>query len=539
MKVRCWLCLCLLAACASAAPAADLPWKQAKKYMVVAERKDLRELLREFAASYGLSVVVDESVNGNVTGRFELTPQSMLEYLASTFSFVWFYDGNVLYLNPSDSMVSEIIPMPAQSAQRSLRTLDRLGLVDRRFGVNYDAGARVARVAGPKQYVELIRNALRSIDADSMAADEAVVRVVRLRYAFAADQSIDGSEGSVVPGVATVLAQLFPAITPARGRGGPGSSQRMQRVPVKGTNVSLPDVPTATEVVQDAIGGVGGTRSNNALPQFRADARLNAILIRDLPHRIGQYEDVVRGLDVKPLVIEIEARILEVSSDMLESLGLDWRLRTGRIDIQSGRGPLSPSFGGGPPDSLPQAGALSGFVASTLLVDAGRSLLARVNALAQAGKAVITARPKVLTLDNIEATIDDSRQFYVRVASERDAGLYQVTSGTLMRVRPMVVQEKEGRQVKLAIRIEDGAPTSAQVDAIPIVRRTSIGTWAFVNEGESLLVGGFATESSSNGETGVPVLSKLPILGALFRFREQQQANVERLFLLTPRIVER
>ena len=536
--------------------AADLPWKQARKFERSVEQKDLRELLREFTAGYGIAVVVDQQVTGNVSGKFNLTPQSMLEYLASSYGFVWFYDGNVLYISTADSVVSEIVPLPAQSADKSLRTLERLGLLDVRYPVSIDARARIARVAGPKPYVDLIRNTLRGLDAEGGAADEALVKVFRLRYAYAADQKVDASSENVVPGLVSVLSQLFPAQGQSNssklGQGSGGFPNRVNRVPVRGTNLTLPEMPDPMarfEAMQNASSSTA--TSGNALPQFRADQRLNAIIVRDSPARMGQYAEIIKNLDTKPLVIEIEARIIEVSTDEFESLGVDWRFTSGKLDIQAGRGPLPGlTFNGarngeGPPFSGSRgAGGLlglpiaAGAVATTVLGDAGRNLILRINALAEIGKASVTASPRILTLDNIEAIIEDAQQFYVRVASERDAGLFQVNSGTSLRVRPLVVVEENGRQLKLAIRIEDGAPTELQVDAIPIVRRTSIGTWAFIKEGQSLLIGGFTQAKNSEVQTGVPGLSAIPIIGNLFKTTEKKQLRVERLFMITPRIVE-
>jgi type III secretion protein C len=541
---------------ASSSFSAELPWKQARKFERTVEQKDLRELLREFTAGYGVAIVIDQQVTGNVSGRFNLTPQSMLDYLASSYGLVWFYDGNVLYVSTADSVTSEIIPLPAQTADRSLRTLERLGLLDVRYPITVDSRARIARVAGPKQYVDLIRNTLRGIDADGASADEATVKIYRLRYAYAADQKVDASSENIVPGLASVLSQLFPAQTqnnsPKPLLGGAGSPGRMNRVPVRGTNMTLPEAPDASAAIEavrnnpQAGGAVG-----NALPQFRADQRLNAVIVRDSPSRIAQYDDIIKSLDTKPLVIEIEARIIEVSTDEFESLGIDWRFTSGRVDIQAGRGPLPGlTFNGarngeGPPfsgsnGSIGMLGVplASGAVATTVLGDSGRNLILRINALAEQGKASVTASPRILTLDNIEAVIEDAQQFYVRVASERDAGLFQVNSGTSLRVRPLVVSEEGGKQLKLAIRIEDGAPTALLVDAIPVVRRTSIGTWAFIKEGQSLLIGGFTQAKNSEVQTGVPGLSSIPIIGNLFKSTEKKQLKVERLFMITPRIVE-
>jgi type III secretion protein C len=185
---------------------------------------------------------------------------------------------------------------------------------------------------------------------------------------------------------------------------------------------------------------------------------------------------------------------------------------------------------------VPFADLARGGVLTTVLGDAGRYLIARVNALAQEGKANIMSSPRVLTIDNSEAVLENISTFFVRVAGNLDVGLFNISAGTSLHVTPLIVDEGAGHQVKLAIRIEDGSLTSQAVDQIPVVQRSTITTQAFIGEGESLLIGGYKTEVSRDADVGVPGLRDVPILGALFRFREKQKNRVERLFLLTPRI---
>jgi type III secretion protein C len=104
-------------------------------------------------------------------------------------------------------------------------------------------------------------------------------------------------------------------------------------------------------------------------------------------------------------------------------------------------------------------------------------------------------------------------------------------------VTPQVVNYADHREVRLSLQIQDGNFEGASVDQVPIVKQTEIDTEATVREGESLLVGGISVETDSDGTTGVPGLSRVPVLGALFRHREGSKSRSERIFLLTPKIV--
>jgi len=177
-------------------------------------------------------------------------------------------------------------------------------------------------------------------------------------------------------------------------------------------------------------------------------------------------------------------------------------------------------------------------VLTTVLGDSGRYLIARINALAQDGKANILSSPQVLTLDNVEAVLENLSTFFVRVSGNLDVALFDVSTGTSLRVTPLIVVENGNRQVKLAVRIEDGRISNQAVDQIPVIQQSTIDTQAFIKEGQSLLIGGYQNDVRNDTKVGVPGLSSIPLLGKLFQFNEKQTTHVQRMFMLTPRIVE-
>jgi len=70
-----------------------------------------------------------------------------------------------------------------------------------------------------------------------------------------------------------------------------------------------------------------------------------------------------------------------------------------------------------------------------------------------------------------------------------------------------------------------------------VIQRSTIGTQAFITEGQSLLIGGYRSNTRLDTQVGVPGLSSVPGVGRLFKYREKQNSEVQRLFLLTPRVV--
>lgn len=544
---------------AQAAGAAEVPWRGGAIERVY-EQKDLRELIRELAASQGITANVDNEVTGTVYGKFNLPAAKLFQYLVSTYGLIYHFTGNVLHVYPASSAVSEVIPLKRADPATLLRTLSEMGVSDRRYPITVHRRERTVIVSGPKQYVELVKQVAKSVDDNETGRAVTVVRVFALKYAWARDYTHrDGSRSYVVPGIATVLQRLFPASAPSSAtrstsmRVAAAVAQEPVNRRVRNTELNMrlpPRLPSAQDYVPDSAGdddGRGDGGAGAGYPQFTAEGRLNAVLIRDVPERMQAYEELIRQLDVRPLLVEIEASIIEVGASDLSALGIDWRFTSSRVDLRSGRNDLPserwPGTGlptaPGVVNTGPLGNALTsaGAVLTTILTDGGRQLVARVNALVQDGKASFRAAPKVLTLDNVEAALERLRTFFVRVPGAYTTDLYDVSVGTSMRVTPLVVAEGADTRVKLSVRIHDGEITDQRVDQLPVITRNTIETQALIGSGESLLLAGYTEDVRREVEAGVPGLSKIPLLGYLFKQTDSNGQRVERLFMITPRLV--
>ncbi|AJK48327.1 type III secretion system outer membrane ring subunit SctC [Burkholderia plantarii] len=593
------LAAAILACLPGAADAAPVRWRSATVHVQL-DGKDLKDVLRDFAASQGIAASIAQNVQGTVTGRFDLSPQRFLDTLASTFGFIWFYDGNVLSISSSNDVTRQVLQLDHSEIGALRSTLKQIGLDDPRFPLSYDSTSGTVLVSGPAQYVQMIADVAARLDATTGHRSGSVIRIYKLKNAWATDHSVqvDGSSVSV-PGVATILANMY-SVKSGSGGGQPSSAPNMQRVQsmndVSGSSTGSiggggngsqpPPLPPSMMGSQsvgsagqafggayDNSGGGGYTRrrrggggggfgdlnsndvavtdGSDGLPVIQPDPITNSVLIRDTPDRVGQYEDLIRQLDVRPQIVEIQAHIIEMDDTTLQQIGVDWHAHSSHLDFQTGNGQtaqnsfstgqLNPTFGSaqqaGPGNTIVSA-TPTGAAISAVVGGAGRYLLASVNALQSNSKAKIDATPLVATLDNVEATMDNTTKFYVRVQGYTSADLYSVSTGVSLRVLPLIVRDKDGTRIKLSVHIENGSLTQQQVDNIPVITTSQINTQAFVGEGDSLLIAGFTTDKTTNGVTGVPFLSKIPLLGALFRDNSNEHDHNETVFLLTPRIID-
>jgi len=561
------LLLALLVA-APAVHAADLPWA-GRPYQIVANEKPLADLLRELAASQGTTAVIDSKVSGTISGKFGGSPIKTLNSLCATYGLSWYYDGAFLYIDPSSDAKSEVLSIGNATGNAGwlIQSLTQLRIYDPRYPLLVSGREGTARVTGPKRYVEMVRQVARLLDAKSALNDGAEIRLFPLKYAWAADFKITRSGKEVaIAGVANTLRALYGRTSNAPSQ--PQSSSSAARAltsyavgadrqlklssgdVVNAPRVDLPGMPPASD--GDAPQGLAGFATDNAqLPQFQADTRMNAVLVRDIPQHMAQYEKLIAQMDVRPRLVEIEVTIMDISTDSLDSLGVDWRAHSNHTDFQTGNGSNSALTLGGGTSEAGQTGGVCctnaqgapitpvGMVFTASIGNTLRDyLLARVSALAQKGDADLVARPKVLTLDNNEAVLENLSDFYVRVNGYQDASLFKVTTGTSVRVTPLIVDERDGRGVMMTINIEDGdISTQNSVDQIPIVLHRAVDTQALIDEGTSLLLAGYTSETKTNASSGVPVLSNIPIVGNLFKYNEKKHEKQERFYLLTPRLV--
>ena len=561
----------LLACLNTAADAGPIPFGQTP-VSLTAREQPIADFLQDLFSPLDIPVTVSASVKGSVNGHFGGPPQSVYRTLARSFNLVEYHDGAVLHIYAPQDLTVRMLPASSELAEAVLRTAQEMQLPDARNTVRV-GGAGTLVVSGARRFIEQIEEITRAHGALMRSKPPAgSVKVFYLRYAWAYDVSLQvGGRSTVVPGVASLTraimlgdarSRLGPAAPAATPRAEPQRSRgtattRKGTLGAPGADPEAASAPTVAAAYGDpalartATAAATGTGATAAAPseapavttappfqdsRVEADHRLNAIIVRDTPERMPLYEQLIASLDVEPLAVEIEATIIDVNTDRLRELGIQWRLTDRHASALVGRGDATDAVlkpGSTPLDIGAQGrgGLLSAVLGSRV------QFFARVNALQERGAAKIVSSPQIITLSNVEALFDSSQTFYVRVAGRDEVDLFNVSAGTLLRVTPHVFKDGQEMRIKLLIAIEDGSISARAVDGLPVVDRSSIDTQAMVFEGESLLIGGITRQSSIDDRTQVPVLGDLPVVGALFRSTTTGASRIERMFLISPRLV--
>ncbi len=540
MKWHLMLNALCLGACIIAGPviAAPVPWPEAS-FTYIAKQQVLVETLRSFSRNFGIELRASAAVEGRedkVSGKFTMSsPSEFLNQLSSAYGLQWFYHGGVLYVSRNFETATRSVSPNGVSLPEFRKALIDLGVVEPKFGWGELPDRGVAMISGPPAYVDLVAWAVATLP---LPQPQQQIKVFRLTHAQVNDRVISYRDQQITTaGVATILRNLI------TGQGGAGGTNLTNLQQLSMIAAPLRQAPALAESADGreppppSSGGPGAAPNASQRqglplrPVIQADSRLNAVIVKDIPQHMLIYEELIKLLDVPTRLIEIEAVIVDVNSSNVADLGIDWGARAGNVAGGFGRPNL-------PPDDVTGTIVFGKNVnPTTVIPNAGNFLMTRIRMLEGRGSARVVSRPSVLTVDNLGALIDLSETFYVQSVGERVANVVPISVGTTLKVTPHIVEVAGGVAVHLIVDIEDGSIQDTNTQALPRVRRSTIGTQAVMNERESLLIGGFNSESDIRQVDKVPGLGNAPLLGFFFKKKSTKVEKRERLFLITPKII--
>jgi len=281
--------------------------------------------------------------------------------------------------------------------------------------------------------------------------------------------------------------------------------------------------------------GSAGRDAQGSGGKITADDVNNAVVVYGTPRDYAMIEDALRRLDLPPQQVMIEAAITEVSLTDTLRYGVQWNWLTGDSNFRVTDGAAMPT---GPT----QAG-FSYFLA-------GNSITAALNALEQRTNIKVVSAPKLVTLNNQTAALQVGDQVPVSSGSavsvdNPNAPIVNSISyrdtGVILKVTPRV---NAGGLVLLDISqevsdVNVNAPNAGgdKTPASPTISTRRISTSVAVQDGQVIALGGLFRDSKSLGKNGIPILSRIPIIGGLFGSHNNVQNRTELIVLLKPHVI--
>ena len=387
-----------------------------------------------------------------------------------------------------------------------------------------------AESAGQRLYVYPVQNAKATELADILGG------------IFQTRSSTRGTSGTAAAGAASRAgagAARRPIAGAGGGGGGGGVAPGLAPVQIRPQGVPPSPIQRAANTAvaagdsSDGLALVDGT----AL-QIIADDVHNSLVILASPEQYRMMESALRKLDIVPLQVMIEARILEVVLRDDLSYGVEWFFQNNNLSggDRRSRGTLDLGSAG--------IGALAPGFAYTVIDTADRVRFA-LNLLASESDVNVLSSPTLMVLDNQTATINVGDEIPVparQSISNLDSNsptVNEITfrqTGITLSVTPRV---SSGGLVTMEIQQQvatAAATTTSNIDA-PTIQNRQIDSVVAINSGETIVLGGLMQTQKSTGGSGIPGLRRIPGIGKLFGSTSKENSRTELLVLITPRVV--
>lgn len=498
------------------AGAKSIPWRL-PKYSLTARAMNVRQAFDTFGVAEGVPVVASKAVQGEFSGTFTDVPaDEFLDRLATIHNLAWYYDGAALYVYAASEVRTMMQDLRYMKAGEVCALLKELGVEDERYPIKAASNDELILVSGPPRYVELLAEMIARADKlrEMRTFAEVETRVFPIVHTWADNVSISASaaESTVsIKGVATLLKEIM-------------NTQLGGNLRASSNEVA--------QVEQQREPGV-----DQFQPVIIPENRLNAVIVRDVATKMPQYEQIIRELDKPQKLVEIGVTALEMSKND----SLDWQLSlkvTGtHRDMAGGVGQNA--------QNLTEIADLAGEGLAGAFTYLGKDVNvgASISAMKAKGKARNVSRTSLLTMNNMAANMSDSQSYHAKVVGENVADIKEVSAGMSLQVKPRVVDPPVDStnlpaQVWLTMRLDDGGFGTISVDGMPMTRKSSLVTQAALADGDSLLLAGYFRDIDEDGGWGIPFLRDIPWIGWIFGGYSKNMETVQRLFVLTPHVID-
>jgi len=284
----------------------------------------------------------------------------------------------------------------------------------------------------------------------------------------------------------------------------------------------------------------------------------NALVVRDTETKMAVLKQLIEGLDLEVPQVQIEARIVQADTVYARGLGVQWGIvnsdfgpntfssvgnLTGAFAPVAGTGATAiprdflvnlPAQVAGLP-SVPGIGYTFGKLAPGFALDL------RLSAGELLGLAKVIAAPKITTLDKREAKISQGESIPFQTTSLQGTQTTFVDANLELNVTPQITSRDPreiGKQIMMRVRATRNAVGTRSNPAGPSIDRREANTQVIVRDGETMVIGGVFIDTQNNNVQGVPYLSRIPVLGWLFKNKSESVSKQELLIFLTPSIVK-
>ncbi|KTD03241.1 type IV pilus secretin PilQ family protein [Fluoribacter gormanii] len=280
------------------------------------------------------------------------------------------------------------------------------------------------------------------------------------------------------------------------------------------------------------------------------DTRTNTIWIQDIGSKIDEVRDLIKQLDIPVKQVLIEARIVEVTKDFAQDLGIRWGVSKPTHLSGTLEGANQLAQGVAPANVKPftdrlnldlVAAPITGATPASVgiaLAQLGDNILLdlELSALESEGLAELISSPRLITANQQPAVIDSGQEIPYQEATSSGATAVAFKKAVLsLKVTPQITPDNK---ILMELKInQDRALPNLTFNGVPAIATKEIQTNVLVSNGQTIVLGGIYQQDKSKTITRVPFFGQLPVVGNLFKNTQIGIQNDELLIFITPKII--
>jgi len=273
----------------------------------------------------------------------------------------------------------------------------------------------------------------------------------------------------------------------------------------------------------------------------QTDKRTNTLIIKDIPSVVDEATALVKAVDTQTPQVLIESKIVEASLDFSREFGVVWGFGANPLTTQHTGNIFSLDNTAGQNNAQfinpLTAGPTALFNIAGYVLDEKLNLDLQLQAAEVNGDGKVISSPRLVTLDNNKATIEQGVSIPFQTFENGDAQLEFVDAVLKLDVTPHITAD---RSIIMDITVSRNAPDDSvfTLTGSPAIAKNQVKTETLVKDGQTLVIGGIYVVDKGKRKSAVPYLHKIPLIGVLFRSNEVSDSRKELLIFVTPRVVQ-
>ncbi|HVN36632.1 MAG TPA: type IV pilus secretin PilQ [Myxococcota bacterium] len=313
------------------------------------------------------------------------------------------------------------------------------------------------------------------------------------------------------------------------------AKEKLEDLVVKLQPVNYADVKEVSTMVTKLLTERGSVNT---------DKRTNTLIIKDIASVIDEATALVKAVDTMTPQVMIEAKIVEANLDFSRELGAVWNFGTNPLTESTlgGRDYVFNQGDKGNGNQLvlgnPITAAPTGLInLAASVIDSKFNYELQIQAAESNGDGKVISSPRVVTVDNGPAQIEQGVSIPFQTTQNGDTNLEFVDAVLKLKVTPHITADKS---IVMQVEVSRNAPDSSvfTLTGSPAIAKNDVKTETLVKDGQTLVLGGIYVVDKSEKQSRMPYLHSIPFIGNLFKEQEVSDSRKELLIFVTPRVVE-